>query len=294
MEDQEEGHQQQANSETEEVLLLCKKIKIQQRPFCFEFKENCFAQYLIISHNGSSLLVPSNGISCFLDAIDCLSSGFVKQEQNDYDGFSKEKELKIDDKVLCFGIGQKRWGHYMKVWEASASINKTRSIIIPSGNNGINGWELFKTTLAEVYKTSRLLYPPRQGQSAPAESSADAKVDSVTCESAQNSNVESLQNKDGSTGESRMMRAGSKRFYFDPGSNRRGHFLKISEVMGANRSSIIIPLSSVQQFHEMVGHFLKCSDESLTSTNLKQSSSRHISKSKELDVAEHSASGQEN
>lgn len=294
MEDQEEGQQQQANSEMEEVLLLCKKIKIQQRLFCFEFKENCFAQYLIISHNGSSLLVPSNGISCFLDAIDCFSSGFVKQEQHDYDGLSKEKELKIDDKVFCFGIGQARWGHYMKVWEASASKNNTSSMIIPFGNTGSNGWELFKTTLAEIYKTSRLLCPPRQRQCAPAESSADAKVDSITYESAQNSNVESSQNGQGSTGESRMMRAGSKKFYFDLGSNKRGHFLKISEVTGVYRSSIIIPLSSVQQFHEMVGHFLKCSDKSLTSTNLKQSSSHHISKSKELDVEEHCPSGQEN
>lgn len=64
--------------------------------------------------------------------------------------------------------------------------------------------------------------------------------------------------------------------------------------MGVNRYTIIIPLSIVQQFHEMVGHFLKCSDKSLTSTNLKQSSSHHISKSKELDVEEHCASGQEN
>lgn len=69
-----------------------------------------------------------------------------------------------------------------------------------------------------------------QRQCAPAESSADAKVDSITYESAQNSNVESSQNGRGSTGESRMMRAGSKRFYFDLGSNKRGHFLKISEV----------------------------------------------------------------
>ncbi|KAL9436487.1 hypothetical protein AB3S75_022522 [Citrus x aurantiifolia] len=294
MEDQEEGQKQQVNSEMEEVLLLCRKIKIQQRLFCFEFKENCFAQYLLICHNGSSLLVPSNGISCFLDAVDCLSSGFVKQEQRDYDGFSKEKELKIDDKVFCFGIGQKRWGHYMKVWEASASQNNTSSIIIPSGNNGIDGWELFKTTLAEVYKTSRLLCPPLQGQSAPAESSTDAKVNSVTCESAQNLNIESSQIREGSTGEARMMRAGSKRFYFDLGSNKRGHFLKISEVMGANRSSIIIPLSSMQQFHEMVGHFLKCSNKSVTGTNLKQSSGHYISKSKELDAEEDSAPGQEN
>lgn len=108
MEDQEDGQQQQVNSEMEEVLLLCRKIKIQQRLFCFEFKENCFAQYLLISHNGSSLLVPSNGISCFLDAVDCLSSGFVKQEQRDYDGFSKEKELKIEDKVWPLFLTKKK------------------------------------------------------------------------------------------------------------------------------------------------------------------------------------------
>lgn len=70
-----------------------------------------------------------------------------------------------------------------------------------------------------------------QGQSAPAGSSTDAKVNSVTCKSAQNLNIESSQIREGSTGEARMMRAGSKRFYFDLGSNKRGHFLKISEVI---------------------------------------------------------------
>lgn len=70
-----------------------------------------------------------------------------------------------------------------------------------------------------------------QGQSAPAESSTVAKVNSVTGESAQNLNIEPSQIREGSTGEARMMRAGSKRFYFDLGSNKRGHFLKISEVI---------------------------------------------------------------
>lgn len=58
-------------------------------------------------------------------------------------------------------------------------------------------------------------------------------------------------------GVSKVFRADQKRFFFDLGSNNRGHFLKISEVAGSDRSSIILPLSGLKQFHEVVGHFVE-------------------------------------
>ncbi|AQK89514.1 Transcription factor Pur-alpha 1 [Zea mays] len=57
-------------------------------------------------------------------------------------------------------------------------------------------------------------------------------------------------------GMSKVIRADQKRFFFDLGSNNRGHYLRISEVAGVDRSSIILPLSGLKQFHEMVGHFV--------------------------------------
>lgn len=79
-----------------EALRLCKKIQIQHKLFCFEFRENSRAQFLRISHNGFSISVPSNGIPGFLDVMDSLSSGFRQQQD---EGFYKVKELKMDHKV---------------------------------------------------------------------------------------------------------------------------------------------------------------------------------------------------
>ena len=96
----------------------------------------------------------------------------------------------------------------------------------------------------------------------------------------------------GNPGVSKVIRADQKRFFFDLGSNNRGHFLRISEVLllkflrlpekfvlhsggliclscafpllvfkpqvaGSDRSSIILPLSGLKQFYEMVGHFVE-------------------------------------
>ena len=65
------------------------------------------------------------------------------------------------------------------------------------------------------------------------------------------------QDEIGNLGVSKVIRADQKRFFFDLGSNNRGHFLRISEVAGSDRSSIILPLSGLKQFHEIVGHFVE-------------------------------------
>ncbi|KAI3850646.1 hypothetical protein MKX03_026643, partial [Papaver bracteatum] len=87
------------------------------------------------------------------------------------------------------------------------------------------------------------------GHSAQAATSSDVNVER---------SVEvSPQDESGNLGVSKVIRADQKRFFFDLGSNNRGHFLRISEVAGSDRSSIILPLSGLKQFHEMVGHFVE-------------------------------------
>ncbi|KAF3785985.1 Transcription factor Pur-alpha 1 [Nymphaea thermarum] len=76
----------------------------------------------------------------------------------------------------------------------------------------------------------------------------------------------------GSMGLSKVIRADQKRFFFDLGSNNRGHFLRISEVAGADRSSIILPISGLKQFHDMIGHFVEITKdriESMTGPNIR-------------------------
>ena len=45
---------------------------------------------------------------------------------------------------------------------------------------------------------------------------------------------------------SKVIQADQKRFFFDLGSNNRGQFLRISEVMGPDRSAIIVPVSALE------------------------------------------------
>ena len=44
---------------------------------------------------------------------------------------------------------------------------------------------------------------------------------------------------------------------FVQGENARGRFLKISEVVGSDRSSVIIPANALPQFYEALGSFLQ-------------------------------------
>eukprot|EP00958_Prasinococcus_capsulatus_P021008 scaffold2799_cov408-Prasinococcus_capsulatus_cf.AAC.32 len=41
------------------------------------------------------------------------------------------------------------------------------------------------------------------------------------------------------------------------GENARGRFLKISEVVGSDRSSVIVPANAIPQFYEALSSFLK-------------------------------------
>ncbi|KAJ0084252.1 hypothetical protein Patl1_30081 [Pistacia atlantica] len=80
------------------------------------------------------------------------------------------------------------------------------------------------------------------------------------------------QDEIGNMGVSKVIRADQKRFFFDLGSNNRGHFLRISEVAGSDRSSIILPLSGLKQFHEIVGHFVEITKdriEGMTTANVR-------------------------
>ncbi|XP_065844655.1 transcriptional regulator protein Pur-beta-like [Oscarella lobularis] len=51
--------------------------------------------------------------------------------------------------------------------------------------------------------------------------------------------------------------AEGKKFYFDPGSNQRGVFLRISEVQRSYRNSITIPHSAWEEFRDMLTHFIE-------------------------------------
>ncbi|GAB4856150.1 hypothetical protein Ancab_024791 [Ancistrocladus abbreviatus] len=158
-------------------------------------------------------------------------------------------------------------------------MSRNRStIIVPAGSTRDEGWAAFRNILAEINEASRLFIVPNQDEIG------------------------------GNLGVSKVIRADQKRFFFDLGSNNRGHFLRISEVClyrcfccvltfeealftkfffssmvtsliglkvhvaGSDRSSTILPLTGLNQFHEMVGHFveiMKDQTEGMTSANIR-------------------------
>ncbi|KAB1227709.1 Transcription factor Pur-alpha 1 [Morella rubra] len=253
-----------------DVELLCKTLQVEHKLFYFDLKENPRGRYLKISEKTSAtrstIIVPFSGISWFLD----LFNYYVNSD---------------DQEVFYFDIGENRRGRFLKVSEASVSRNRS-TIIVPAGSNRDEGWAAFRNILAEINEASRLFILPNQPSSEPSERlvglSDDVGAGFISGHSSQaapssESNVDRTvelpaPDEIGSIGVSKVIRADQKRFFFDLGSNNRGHFLRISEVAGSDRSSIILPLSGLKQFHEIVGHFVEITKdriEGMTGANVR-------------------------
>ncbi|CAI0384121.1 unnamed protein product [Linum tenue] len=267
-----------------DVELMCKTLQVEHKLFYFDLKENPRGRYLKISEKTSStrstIIVPSSGISWFLD----LFNYYVNSDEHDL--FSKE--LQLDTKatlrhstcisaslllaVFYFDIGENRRGRFLKVSEASVSRNRS-TIIVPAGTSRDEGWASFRNILADINEASRLYMLSNQQNSESSERlvglSDDVGAGFISGHSTQQPapptselNVDRAvdlptQDEIGNLGVSKVIRVDQKRFFFDLGSNNRGHFLRISEVAGSDRSSIILPLSGLKQFHEIVGHFVE-------------------------------------
>ncbi|KAG8045987.1 hypothetical protein GUJ93_ZPchr0008g13287 [Zizania palustris] len=247
-----------------DVELVSKTLQFEHKLFYFDLKENPRGRYLKISEKTSAtrstIIVPVAGVAWFLDLFDY----YIRTDERD--AFSKE--LRLDTKVFYFDIGENKRGRFLKVSEASVNRNRS-TIIVPAGSSGEEGWEAFRSVLLEMNNEASRLYVipnhPNQQHLEPPEHlpglSDDVGAGFIAGHGSQSASgpevdVERLvdlppQEEISGLGMSKVIRADQKRFFFDLGSNNRGHYLRISEVAGADRSSIILPLSGLKQFHEM-------------------------------------------
>ncbi|KAF3617472.1 Transcription factor Pur-alpha 1 [Capsicum annuum] len=254
-----------------DVELLCKTLQVEHKLFYFDLKENPRGRYLKISEKTSAtrstIIVPFNRISWFLD----LFNYYVNSD--DQDVYSKE--LQLDTKVFYFDVGENRRGRFLKVSETSVSRNRS-TIIVPAGSARDEGWAAFRNILAEISEASRLFISPNQETSETSERlglSDDVGAGFISGHSSQSAPAADLSvertvdlpaaDEVSNLGISKVIRVDQKRFFFDLGNNNRGHFLRISEVAGSDRSSIILPLSGLKQFYEMVGLFVEISKDCL-------------------------------
>uniref|UniRef100_A0A6N2K6H0 Transcription factor Pur-alpha 1 n=1 Tax=Salix viminalis TaxID=40686 RepID=A0A6N2K6H0_SALVM len=151
--------------------------------------------------------------------------------------------------------------YILQVSEASVSRNRS-TIIVPAGSSRDEGWAAFRNILAEINEASSLFMLPNQQSSETSERlvglSDDVGAGFITGHSSQSVMTSELNvDRNGNMGVSKVIRVDQKTILLDLGSNNRGHFLRISEVAGNDRSSIILPLSGLKQFHEIVGHFVE-------------------------------------
>ncbi|GFZ20836.1 purin-rich alpha 1 [Actinidia rufa] len=170
-----------------------------------------------------------------------------------------------------------------QVSEASVSRNRS-TIIVPAGTAQDEGWAAFRNILAEINEAANLFILPNQQNSESAERlvglSDDVGAGFIAGHSSQPAPASDLNvdrsvdmpptDEIGNLAVSKVIRVDQKRFFFDLGSNNRGHFLRISEV--PDRSSIILPLSGLKHFYEMVGHFVEITKdriEGLTGANVR-------------------------
>ncbi|KAG5396621.1 hypothetical protein IGI04_018435 [Brassica rapa subsp. trilocularis] len=189
-----------------DVELVSKTLQVEHKLFYFDLKENPRGRYLKISEKTSAtrstIIVPSSGISWFLD----LFNYYVNSEEHEL--FSKE--LQLDSKVFYFDIGDNRRGRFLKVSEASVSRNRS-TIIVPAGSSPDEGWAAFRNILAEIHEASGLFAMPNQKP-----------------------------------------------------SDAQEHLVGLSDdVAGSDRSSIILPLSGLRQFHEVIGHFVEITKDKI-------------------------------
>ncbi|KAL5221731.1 hypothetical protein ABZP36_026444 [Zizania latifolia] len=268
-----------------DVELVSKTLQFEHKLFYFDLKENPRGRYLKISEKTSAtrstIIVPVAGVAWFLDLFDY----YIRTDERD----AYSKELRLDTKVFYFDIGENKRGRFLKVSEASVNRNRS-TIIVPAGSSGEEGWEAFRSVLLEMNNEASRLYVlpnhPNQQHLEPPERlpglSDDVGAGFIAGHGSQSASgpevdVERLvdlppQEEISGMGMSKVIRADQKRFFFDLGSNNRGHYLRISEVAGTDRSSIILPLSGLKQFHEMVGHFvdiMKDRLEGMTGANVR-------------------------
>lgn len=262
--------------------ILSRSLQIEQKLFYLDLKDNPRGRFLKISEknamNRSTIIVPLAGVVWFVDLFNYYANGASGTELS-------SKELQLDTKIFYFDVGENPRGRFLKVSEASMARPRS-TIIVPAGGPGADGWAAFRNVLVEVHEASVALPMPvgaaggagalaqdgyaATAAAAPATAAAaaakpmpaaahaaggagDAAADSTASAAAVVAGVGAAP----STLASRVIRADQKKFFLDLGSNPRGQFLRISEVLGGDRSAVMIPASALEQIHEALGQFME-------------------------------------
>lgn len=232
---------------------LCSEtLRVESKLFYLDLKENSRGRYLKVSEKGnnrerSTIIVPSGGIPWFVELFHYYAAGTNET------GTLANKELPIENKVFFFDVGENPRGKFLRVSESGAGPRGRSSLIIPSGGAGLTGWSSFRDTLSRILAGECQL----SGQVVQIDRPLDDRGLGTMQELIATSQrvvgpgpsppmLVSAENG------SQILRVGQKRFFFDPGNNHRGQFVRITEAIGPDRNSIIIPTMALAEFQEAV------------------------------------------
>eukprot|EP00210_Caulerpa_lentillifera_P004895 g4671.t1 len=227
---------------------LCSEtLRVESKLFYLDLKENSRGRYLKISEKGnnrerSTIIVPSAGIQWFVELFHYFSGG-----TNENSGVVS-KELPIENKVFFFDVGENPRGRFLRVSESGAGPRGRSSLIIPSGGAGLTGWANFRDTLSRIYAAEAQLSGQPAVPIVP-DSRSELSVGGNQRVVGPGPAPPALISAENG---SQILRVGQKRFFLDPGTNHRGQFVRITEAIGPDRNSIIIPCQAIPEFQEAI------------------------------------------
>ncbi|KAK9817960.1 hypothetical protein WJX72_004943 [[Myrmecia] bisecta] len=251
-----------------EVEVCAETLRIESKLFYLDLKENSRGRYLKIAEKGSNrerstVIVPKLGIPWFRELFNYYAAGVDEQGRP-----VVNKELPIETKIFYFEVGENPRGRFLRISETGGGPRGRSSIIIPAGGPNGGAWASMRDALVRMEAAANPGAPQTEVDIPELPSTSDAAAFFSSFESGLHISVAGPQTvvgpgptpptimESGSGGQ--IVRAGHKRFFFDMGSNPKGSFLRITEVVGADRIAIIVPSEALPQFRSAL---LACLDQ---------------------------------
>ncbi|KAL3137132.1 hypothetical protein ABBQ32_006703 [Trebouxia sp. C0010 RCD-2024] len=244
----------------EDQEVCSETLRVESKLFYLDLKRNARGRYLKIAEKGtnrerSTIIVPYNGIMWFRELFNYYAGGTNEQ------GPLVSKELPIETKSFYFETGENTRGRFLRVSESGAGPRGRSSIIIPAGGATASAWGTFRDALARIEVAGQQA-EQREASSAAFEDTANSLAglqldEDVTAAVAGSRTVVGPGPSPPTITETdtggQIVRAGHKRFFFDLGSNAKGKFLRITEVVGLERIALVVPAEAIRQFQSALG-----------------------------------------
>eukprot|EP01023_Acetabularia_acetabulum_P021439 TRINITY_DN2124_c3_g1_i14.p1 TRINITY_DN2124_c3_g1~~TRINITY_DN2124_c3_g1_i14.p1 ORF type:complete len:286 (-),score=56.32 TRINITY_DN2124_c3_g1_i14:1770-2627(-) len=226
-------------------------VRIESKLFYLDLKENNRGRYLKVSEKAaarerSTIIVPSVGIPWVFQLFHYYSSTPNQPTSiNNLPQPKINKEFSCENKLFFFEVGENPRGRFLRVSETGGGPRGRTSIIIPSGGSGDVGWSSVRDAVLRIYaaeaETAGLPFP-----------FGDESEGGVGAIGPPPEGVAPTATVTEAGGQ--VVRVGQKRFFFDPGTNRRGQYVRVTEVVGSERNSVVIPVEAIAQFHDALQH----------------------------------------